>query len=172
MQRQSGWDFTAGPAVVLGAGGAARAIVAALIDAGAPEIRVCNRTRERAEELAASLAPEADNGPTVVAIDWEERDAALAGASLLVNTTTLGMTGKEPLDIRLDDLPEFACVNDIVYAPLETRLLRAAYHRGNPTVDGIGMLLHQARPGFEAWFGQAPEVDGVLRLHVLAGTQE
>jgi len=171
-QRQSGWDFTKGPAVVLGAGGAARAIVVALMEAGAPEIRVCNRTHVRANDLVSDLARPGHAEAVLNAVLWEERDDALAGAALLVNTTSLGMVGKEPLDIRLDALPEFACVNDIVYAPLETRLLRAAYHRGNPTVDGIGMLLHQARPGFEAWFGQVPEVDNVLRLHVLAGTQE
>lgn len=163
-QKYAGWSFEEGPAVVLGAGGAARAIVVALMDAGAPEILICNRTHERAQELANDL-----NGPVTV-VPWDTRNDALSGAALLVNTTTLGMTGKDQLEINLEALPEYACVNDIVYAPLETRLLRAAYHRGNPTVDGIGMLLHQARPGFEAWFGQAPEVNNVLRLHVLAGT--
>jgi shikimate dehydrogenase len=163
-QKYAGWDFTDGPAVVLGAGGAARAIVVALMDEGVPEILICNRTTERADRLVRELT-----GP-LKSVSWDDRDGALADASLLVNTTTLGMTGKDQLEISLDALPEYACVTDIVYAPLETRLLRAAYHRGNPTVDGIGMLLHQARPGFEAWFGAAPQVDNVLRLHVLAGT--
>lgn len=169
----AGRDFGTGPAVVLGAGGAARAIVAALMDAGAPEIRLCNRTRARADDLASALAgpsPSGQTGPgrAVTVVDWKERDGALAGAALLVNATTLGMTGEEPLDIRLDALPQSACVNDVVYAPLETGLLCAARQRGNRAVDGLGMLLHQARPGFRAWFGQMPEVDDGLRSHVLA----
>jgi len=157
------WNFADGPAVVLGAGGAARAVVVALIDAGAPKILICNRTHERAVNLVNDLDGPLEDAP------WEDRHDALHNINLLVNTTTLGMTGKDPLEISLDSLPEYSCVTDIVYAPLETRLLRAAHSRGNPTVDGIGMLLHQARPGFEAWFGQAPVVDDVLRLHVLAG---
>ena len=157
-----GWNPAAGPAVVLGAGGAARAVVVALIDAGVPEIRLVNRTRERAVRIAEEIA-----GPVAVA-DWDARAAALAEAGLLVNTTTLGMAGKAPLDIALDALPATALVNDIVYAPLETGLLAAARARGNPVVDGIGMLLHQARPGFEAWFGTAPRVTADLRARVLA----
>lgn len=158
------WQPAAAPAVVLGAGGAARAVVVALIDAGVPELRLMNRTRARAEQLAADL----DGGSGVIAVhDWDGRNAALDGAGLLVNTTTLGMTGKDTLDIGLDALPMDALVNDIVYAPLETDLLAAARARGNPAVDGLGMLLHQARPGFEAWFGQAPEVTADLRSAIL-----
>ncbi len=158
----AGFKSSNGPAVVLGAGGAARAIVAALIDNGAPSITLINRTRRRAEELAA------DFGSRVRVIDWQVRNTALDGAALLVNTTTLGMKGKPPLDITLDALPIDALVNDIVYAPLETELLKAARARGNATVDGLGMLLHQARPGFAAWFGVEPEVTDDLRRHVLA----
>ena len=155
------WTVAGGPAVVLGAGGAARAVAVALIDAGAPEIVLVNRTRARAEKIAADLG-----GPLVV-WDWDDRAAALAGVNLLVNTTTLGMTGKAALDISLDALPTGALVNDIVYAPLQTELLAAASARGNPVVDGLGMLLHQARPGFEAWFGVAPEVTPDLRARIL-----
>ena len=158
-----GFDAARGPAVVLGAGGAARAIVAALLDDGAPDVRVCNRSWPRAEKLAHDLG-----GPITV-VDWADRAAALEGAALLVNTTTLGMQGNPPLEITLDALPVDAPVNDIVYAPLQTGLLAAAARRGNPVVDGIGMLLHQARPGFAAWFGVKPQVSAGLRAHVLAG---
>jgi shikimate dehydrogenase len=157
-----GFDAAAGPAVVLGAGGAARAVVAALVDAGAPEIRVVNRGVERAEKLIEALG-----GPCHV-VPWAGRAAALDGAALLVNATTLGMTGHAPLDLALDRLPPRALVNDIVYVPLETGLLHAAKARGNKTVDGLGMLLHQARPGFRAWFGVDPEVTPALRVFVLA----
>ena len=157
-----GWSAAAGPAVVLGAGGAARAVCHALAAAGAPELRLVNRTLERAEALAADLG-----GPLTV-VPWDERSPALDGAALLVNTTTLGMAGQPALDIDLGPLPAGALVNDIVYAPLETRLLAAAAARGNPVVDGLGMLLHQARPGFEAWFGVAPEVTPELRAEVAA----
>tara|TARA_R110001592_G_scaffold121918_4_gene328206 strand:- start:4620 stop:5471 length:852 start_codon:yes stop_codon:yes gene_type:complete len=156
------WNPAQGPAVVLGAGGAARAVVVALIDAGVPDIRLTNRTRARAERIARDLG-----GPVTVH-DWDDRAAVLAAANLLVNTTTLGMTGKDSLDIALGALPAAALVNDIVYAPLETGLLAAARARGNPVVDGLGMLLHQARPGFEAWFGQAPQVTADLRARILA----
>ncbi len=156
------WVPASGPAVVIGAGGAARAVVAALADAGLPEIRLANRNRERAEQLAADLG-----GPVNV-VGWSERAAALDGAALLVNTTTLGMSGQPPLDLDLAALPIRAVVNDIVYAPLETGLLAAARARGNPVVDGLGMLLYQAVPGFEAWFGTRPEVDEALRRFVLA----
>lgn len=158
----SGWNAAAGPAVVLGAGGAARAVAAALQDAGVPDIRLVNRTRDRADKVAADL------GARVTAHDWSRRADLLADASLLVNTTTLGMTGKDALDISLDRLPPKALVNDIVYVPLETPLLAAARARGNPVVDGLGMLLHQARPGFHAWFGVMPEVTADLRAAVLA----
>ena len=157
------WHAEGGPAAVLGAGGAARAIGAALIDAGAGEVRFINRTAARAEAVATALG-----GPCTV-WPWSVRAAALEDCVLLVNTTTLGMAGRPPLDIVLDSLPPPAVVNDIVYTPLETPLLRAAAARGHPVVDGIGMLLHQARPGFEAWFGTAPEVTAELRAAVLAG---
>jgi shikimate dehydrogenase len=161
-QNASGFDASFGPAVVLGAGGAARAVVAALADAGAPEIRVVNRSALRAERLIEALG-----GPCRL-VPWAERAAALDGAALLVNATTLGMTGQAALDLPLDRLPTGAVVNDIVYVPLETALLAAARRRGNKTVDGIGMLLHQARPGFRAWFGVDPEVTPALRGFVLA----
>lgn len=155
------WNATAGPAVVVGAGGAARAIVAALLDAGVPELRLINRTRARAEQLAEEI------GGAITVFDWEDRADALDGANLLVNTTTLGMTGHPPLELGLSSLPATAVVTDIVYVPLETPLLAAARERGNATVDGLGMLLHQARPGFAAWFGHEPEVTEDLRTFVL-----
>ncbi|MEX0921373.1 MAG: shikimate dehydrogenase [Rhodovibrionaceae bacterium] len=151
----------AGAAVVLGAGGAARAVVWALLDRGAPEVRLVNRTLARAEALAADL------GGAIRPVAWSGLADALATAALLVNTTSLGMTGQPPLEIDLAPLPREALVTDIVYAPLETALLAAARARGNPAVDGLGMLLHQARPGFEAWFGIAPEVTPELRAAVL-----
>lgn len=151
------WRPDAGPAVVLGAGGASRAVLAALLDAGVPEIRLLNRSPERAERVAAEMG-----GPIRV-LAWERRAAALEGAALLVNTTTLGMSGQPPLDLNLAALPPSAVVNDIVYVPLETDLLRAAKARGNVVVDGLGMLLWQAVPGFEAWFGVRPEVTDELR---------
>jgi shikimate dehydrogenase len=150
--------FGAGPAVVLGAGGAARAVLVALLDAGVPSIRLTNRTKARAEELAAELGQ-----GKVEVVAWNERETALAGAAILVNTTSMGMQGQEPLVLRLDDLPVEALVNDIVYVPLETDLLAAARVRGNMAVDGLGMLLYQAVPGFEAWFGVRPEVTAELR---------
>ncbi len=156
------WNAAAGPALVLGAGGAARAVAAALLDAGAPEVRLSNRTAARAEALARAL------GARVVPVPWESRADALDGLALLVNTTSLGMAGQPELDLDLDPLPASALVTDTVYAPLETPLLARARARGNPAVDGLGMLLHQARPGFEAWFGVAPEVTAELRAFVLA----
>jgi len=165
-----GLDLRLGPAIVIGAGGAARAVAAAMLDAGVRSVRLINRTRARADALSATLSSAfngAYNGLVQVA-DWERRAEAISDGFLLVNTTTLGMTGQPPLDLPLDALPKHAVVNDIVYAPLETPLLAAARARGNPTVDGLGMLLHQARPGFEAWFGVRPEVTPALRAHVLA----
>jgi shikimate dehydrogenase len=159
-----GFDPATGPAAVLGAGGAARAVVVALRDAGVPEIRLANRRRERAEGLAQGLE-------RVMVVDWAARADALAGAALLVNATSLGMTGAPPLDLALDALPPAAIVYDIVYVPLETPLLAAARRRGNPVVDGLGMLLHQARPGFAAWFGVEPAVTPALRAAILAGLQ-
>ncbi len=160
--RLGDWSGAGSAATVLGAGGAARAVVAALQDEGASEIRLVNRTRARAEALCDLF------GAPVVAVDWTEREDALAGAGLLVNTTALGMAGGEPLDIRLDGLPAEAVVNDIVYTPLETPLLAAARSRGCRAVDGLEMLLHQARPGFAGWYGEEPVVDEALRRHVAA----
>lgn len=157
------WRAESGAAVVLGSGGAARAVIVALLDAGVPELRLANRTRAKAEALAESFG-----GPIRV-FDWGDWTRVLDGAGLLVNTTSLGMQGQPPLEIALDALPGAAVVNDIVYQPLETELLRMAAGRGNRVVDGLGMLLHQARPGFEAWFGVRPEVDEALRDFVLQG---
>lgn len=159
LRMGSPWRPDSGPAVVLGAGGAARAVVGALADAGVPEIRLVNRSRERAEKLAADIG-----GPIKVQA-WDRPD--LTGAGLLVNTTSLGMTGQPPLDIDLSALPRNAVVNDIVYAPLMTDLLLRAQARGNPVVDGLGMLLWQAVRGFTLWFGQKPEVTAELRDFVL-----
>jgi len=156
------WRPASGPALVLGAGGAARAILHALLEAGVPEIRLANRSRDKAEALAGHF------GPRVRPLDWAERSAAVAEAATVVNTTSLGMTGKPPLEISLDDAPPAALVTDIVYAPLETALLAQARARGLATVDGLGMLLHQARPGFRAWFGADPKVTPALRCAVLA----
>ncbi len=162
-QGAPGWRAESGAAVVLGSGGAARAVIVALLDAGVPELRLANRTRAKAEALAESFG-----GPIRV-FDWGDWTRVLDGAGLLVNTTSLGMQGQPPLEIALDALPGAAVVNDIVYQPLETELLRMAAGRGNRVVDGLGMLLHQARPGFEAWFGVRPEVDEALRDFVLQG---
>ncbi len=156
------WRGSAGPALVLGAGGAARAIVVALLDEGVPEIRITNRTRERAEALAQEF------GPRVRVVDWKERNPAMAGAQLLVNTTIQGMHGQPALDVALDDLPAGALVSDLVYIPQETPLLAAARQRGHRTVGGLGMLINQARPAFQAWFGVMPEVTPELRAAVQA----
>lgn len=165
-------DQTAGvfggrPAVILGAGGAARAAVVGLADLGVTELRIVNRTVARAEALAGIAG-----GASLTAHGWDDAEAALAGAGLLINTSTLGMDGQPPLDLDLDALPADAVVNDIVYAPLETGLLARARARGNPVVDGLGMLLHQARGGFRAWFGVDPQVDEDLRQAVLQARDE
>ena len=162
-QGAPGWEPAAAPAVVLGAGGAARAVVTALADAGVPEVRLCNRSKKRAKALRKAL------GDSMTILAWEMRAEALDGAGLLVNTTSLGMVDQPELDLDLSRLPANALVTDIVYTPLETALLSRARIRGNPAVDGLGMLLHQARPGFKAWFGVAPEVTPELRAFVLAG---
>jgi shikimate dehydrogenase len=156
------WRGDAGPALVLGAGGAARAIVVALLDEGVPELRITNRTLERAQELAK------DFGDRVTVVPWTQRNAAMAGASLLVNTTTLGMHGQAPLDVALDALPQTAMVSDAIYIPLETPLLTQARLRGHRTVNGLGMLLNQARPAFQSWFGVLPEITPELRAAVQA----
>jgi shikimate dehydrogenase len=159
------WRPEAGPAVVLGAGGAARAVVAALVDAGVGAIRLVNRTRARAEIVAGALATPAT---AITAHSWERLACLLDGAGLLVNTTSLGMAGQPPLVLDLAALPQSAAVADIVYVPLETPLLAAARRRGNRVADGLGMLLHQGRPGFEAWFGRAVSVSPGLRTAVVA----
>jgi shikimate dehydrogenase len=160
------WTPEAGAVVVLGAGGAARAVVASLIDAGVPELRLTNRTRETAVDLGVAFTPE--GGQRIVVDSWNERSDLLKGATLLVNTTSLGMKGQPPLDIDLALLPREAAVYDIVYVPLETHLLASARLRGNRCVDGLGMLLHQGRPGFEAWFGTRVDVTVEQRRAVAA----
>jgi shikimate dehydrogenase len=161
-EADAAWSADAGPATVLGAGGAARAVIAGLLSEGAPEIRLANRTLERAQALAGEF------GARVRPVRWEARADALDGAALLVNTTSMGMTGQPPLEIALDALPARAVVSDIVYAPLETDLLARARARGLRAVDGLGMLLHQARPAFERWTGIMPAVTPELRARVEA----
>ncbi len=162
LQAQPDWHADAGPITVLGAGGAARAVVLSLADCGAKEIRLINRTFDTAQALAHEF------GVPVKALRWEDRHAALADVALLVNTTSQGMHGTAALDLNLDALPTHALVSDVIYVPLETPLLAAARLRGNPTVDGLGMLLHQARPAFQAWFGVMPDVTPELRRLVEA----
>lgn len=157
-----GADFSHRPCVVLGAGGAARAIIHGLIGAGANNILLLNRTRDKAETLAQM-------NPDIITVrDWEERSTVLKDTGFIVNTTALGMTGKDPLEIDLSALPKDAVVSDIVYAPLITDFLKSAEQRGNQIVTGIGMLLHQARPAFEKWFGVLPDVDTALEKKVLS----
>ncbi len=157
------WKAAAGPALVLGAGGAARAVIAGLLSEGAPEIRLANRTRVRADDLRARF------GPRVAVVDWETAPAAAEGVATIVNTTSMGMEGQPELAFGFDAAPPGALVTDLVYRPLETPFLRDARRHGLATVDGLGMLLHQAVPGFERWFGRRPEVDPELRAAVLAG---
>lgn len=166
LEESPQWDATAAPAVILGAGGAARALCVALLDAGVPEIRVVNRTRERVDRLVDSLGQDTGAERLMIGV-WGDWESVCDGANLLVNATSLGMTGQPALEIDLASLPPAALVNDIVYTPLETGLLTAARARGNKVVDGLGMLLHQAVPGFTRWFGQTPEVDKNLRRSVL-----
>ena len=156
-QAYPGWRADAGPAVVLGAGGGARAVAYALMQAGAKEIRVINRTLERAQGLAAEF------GKPLTALAWDERNDALADAALIVNTTSLGMVGQPPLDLRLDAAPQTALAYDIVYVPLETPFLAAARARSLRTVTGLGMLLHQGRPAWKAWFDIETSVTDELR---------
>ena len=155
------WQPQAGPAAVFGAGGAARAVIAALIEVGVPEIRLANRTRARAEALRA------DFGAKVVVHDWVQAGNMLEGVATVVNTTALGMVGKPDFRVPLDALSPKALVTDTVYTPLKTALLIEAEELGCTVVDGLGMLLHQAAPGFERWFGQRPEVDEATRQAVL-----
>ncbi|MFZ2871762.1 shikimate dehydrogenase [Zavarzinia sp.] len=160
-QGAPGLTLDGATAMVIGAGGAARGIVAGLIEAGVVEIKLANRSPEKASAIAHGFEP------YVVTVPWDERADRMDDLDLLVNTTSLGMTGQPPLDLPLDGLPRKAVVTDAVYAPLETDLLARARARGNPVVDGLGMLLHQAVPGFAAWFGVEPEVTEELRRHVL-----
>lgn len=160
-QNAPDWDAKAGPAAVLGAGGAARAILASLLDAGAPEILLSNRTRARAEAL------QSDFGSKIKVIDWVQAGNMLEDAATVVNTTSLGMLGHPELRVPLDGLQKGALVTDLVYNPLQTRLLREAEEMGCVTVDGLGMLIHQAVPGFERWFGKRPEVDADIRAVLL-----
>jgi shikimate dehydrogenase len=151
-----GWRPESGPITVVGAGGAARAVIASLAAQGAREIRVVNRTFERAKALQESF------GPPLVAVRWSDREAALGDVALLVNATNQGMVGQPPLDIDLASLARAAIVADLIYVPPETPLLHAARVRGNATVNGLGMLLNQARPAFHAWFGVMPEITPAL----------
>jgi shikimate dehydrogenase len=161
-QRAPGWQPAAGPAAVFGAGGAARAVIAALLEVGVPEIRIANRTRPRAEAMRA------DFGAKLKVFDWVQAPNMLEGAATVVNTTSLGMVGKPEFRVPLDALEPTAVVTDLVYNPLKTPLLLQAEALGCTVVDGLGMLLHQAAPGFERWFGQRPEVDEATRNAVLA----
>src|SRR5262245_11832853 len=162
LQSVPGWRADAGPIVVMGAGGGARAVVYSLADRGAREILLINRTHARAQALAQEFG-----GPIKV-LPWEERHAALAGAARLVNATSQGMLGNPALDLKLDKLPTSALVADIIYIPRETALLVAARKRGNRTINGLGMLLHQARPAWKAWFGIETQVTPDLRAEIEA----
>lgn len=152
-----GWDRKDAPVAVLGAGGAARAIIYGFLSAGVGKVHLFNRTTERAEALAKHF------GSRVVVRPWSEAEKSLGEVGVLVNTTTLGMVGKGSLELDISALGADAVVSDIVYVPLETPLLARARNRGLRTVDGLGMLLHQAVPGFERWFGVRPEVTDELR---------
>ena len=162
LDAQPNWRADAGPITVLGAGGAARAVVLSLAERGAKEIRLCNRSPDKAQALAKEF------GAPVRALAWEERHDALADVALLVNTTNQGMSGQSALDLSLDRLPPHTLVSDVIYVPMETPLLAAARKRGNPTVNGLGMLLNQARPAFKAWFGVMPEITPELRRAIEA----
>ncbi|MBT8168411.1 shikimate dehydrogenase [Phaeobacter gallaeciensis] len=155
------WDPTSGPAVVLGAGGASRAVVSALCEVGVPEIILTNRTRLRADKLRE------DFGQRIRVVEWVQAGNVIEEAKLVVNTTSLGMMGQRELRVPLDGLQKDAVVTDLVYAPLKTNLLLEAEEAGCVTVDGLGMLLHQAVPGFERWFGERPAVDSATRAAAL-----
>lgn len=157
------WNASSGPALVLGAGGAARAIIYAFLQEGAPKVVVANRTEEKAKHLANAF------GEKVVAITLAKVPEVVGDVQTLVNTTSLGMVGQPALQIDISGLPKTALVTDIVYNPLTTELLKQAQGLGLETVDGLGMLLHQAVPGFEAWFGVRPVVNTTLRQIVIAG---
>ena len=160
-QNVPNWDPTSGPAVVFGAGGAARAVIAALTECNVPEILLTNRTRAKAESLRVQM------GSRVKVVDWVQAGNILEEATTVVNTTSLGMVGQPEMRVPLDGLKPGTLVNDLVYAPLETKLLATAQDAGCVCVDGLGMLLHQAVPAFERWFGIRPDVDEATRHAVL-----
>jgi shikimate dehydrogenase len=162
MEYAPDWRADAGPVVVIGAGGGSRAVVYSLAEQGAREIRVCNRTFGRAKAL------QGDFGGPVTAVPWEETRAALADAAMVVNTTSQGMVGQPPLEVSLEGLPQRALVCDIIYIPKETPLLAEARRRGNRTLNGLGMLLHQARPAWKSWFGIDTKVTPELRALIEA----
>lgn len=161
------YDFASAPAAVVGAGGAARAILAALIDEGVPEIRLTNRSADKAYKLAEEIKCADGSDAPIKVLPFEDRAAALTDAGLCVNTTSLGMKGNDPLDLDLTSLSAKAVVTDCVYTPLETPLLKTAKDLGYQTVDGLGMLLYQAAPAFEAWFGDKPKVSPFLKAMVV-----
>jgi shikimate dehydrogenase len=156
------WQPSEGPIAILGAGGAARAVIVALLERGAHEIRLINRTFEKAESLAKEF------GHTIKPLAWDQRGDAIADVALLTNATNQGMTGNPPLQISLDKLSRRTLVSDLIYVPPETPFLTAAKARGNVTINGLGMLLHQARPAFQAWFGIMPEITTDLRAAIMA----
>jgi len=156
------WDAQDGPVAIFGAGGACRAVLASLIEAGCTDIRLANRSRPRAEALRTEF------GPKITVFDWVLAGSMIEGAALVVNTTSLGMVGKSEFKVPLDGLSADTVVTDIVYTPLETELLRQARAKGCQTVDGLGMLIHQGAPGFERWFGQRPPVTDATRAAVMA----
>jgi shikimate dehydrogenase len=160
-QGAPGWDPNAGPATVIGAGGAARAVIASLIDVGVTEIRLTNRTRARSDALRQEF------GTKVNVYDWVQAGNAIDGSATVINASSLGMVGKPEFRVPLDALSRDAVVTDLVYAPLETTFLKQAAEAGCRTVDGLGMLLYQAAPAFERWFGVRPEVDAAARAAVL-----
>ncbi len=170
LDAQPDWRADAGPALVMGAGGAARAVIVSLAERGAKDIRVCNRTDSHAQDLATEFSADfAQNlGTNITAIPWAQRHDAVEGVALLVNTTSQGMGSNPALDLDLTHLPVTALVSDVVYIPMETPLLAAAKARGNPTAGGLGMLLNQARPAFKSWFGVMPEVTPALMQTVMA----
>jgi shikimate dehydrogenase len=156
------WRADTGPVAVMGAGGGARAVIYGLMQRGARDIRLCNRTHARALNLAK------DFGGPITVLPWEQRHDAIEGIAMLVNATSQGMIGQAALDLRLDKLPISALVNDIIYIPRETPLIAAARARGNRTVTGLGMLLHQGIPAWQAWFGMTPTVTAELRRRIEA----
>jgi len=156
-QRQPNWRADAGPIAVIGAGGGGRAVCYALLHEGATEIRLVNRTAQKAKAIAEQF------GGPIQALPWDDRHEALDGVTMAVNVTSQGMDGQPALDLRLDNLPKSALAADIIYTPLETPFLAAARERGNPTVNGLGMLLHQGPPAWKKWFDLEPTVTAELR---------